>query len=812
MGKDKLAKGKDWSLATLLRKPDLTAAEMERARREQIGSVATLAPLFLMAQLLTGVVVLLSFWDTKARDLLSMWSAALLFGSIGLTVGYRFLQNWPELKPFTDEHLEAAATAVLALAILWGALPVMLTAHTDPVAQRTLGVILSGTIFVGGFMLSRTPRIASSFVWPIAIGIVVSLQLQQDARNDLLSVVAIVHAAMVVFCIHLNHRVFLEELRSRTALGEQAEVISILLRDFGESTSDWLWQTDVDGLIQQGPGQSGMFDDPHSTKLRGKTLTSLFERNEGLTVLQRSIQRHQGFRDLALVLKADMADSRDGRQVWWQITGKPVYERGIFTGFRGVASDISRTKEHESRIAYMAHYDGLTGLPNRMTLHREMTLELERTDAGSVRALVLFDLDNFKWVNDTLGHPAGDALLKMVAERVAAVCVERDDFARLGGDEFALIVRRPDEKALHEWLDRLVAVLATPYELWGSTVMCSASIGMRRLDAPGMDADTLLKHVDLALYQAKAKGRKRWEQFTDEMEARARQRREIEDDLQVALSSDQIIVHFQPQIDAQTSELVSLEALLRWEHPRRGLIMPGAFITHAEDMGLIGQLGEWAVRQTLRDAMRLPDHVRVAVNMSPLQIHSSTLVSNIVNALARTGISAERLELEITESVLMTDTDFTLERLHQIKDLGVRIALDDFGTGYSSLSYLRSFPFDKIKIDQSFVRGLETSADSRSITKATIELARSLNMRVTAEGVETEYQRKFLVEHGVDTLQGWLISKAVPIEALSGFCTIAPRPDGQGGQVVKLDKVRADRRSTTRSKGRSAAKKTAGES
>lgn len=764
--------GRDWSLAQFLRKPDLNAAEERLATTEQLAAIATIAPLFLMAQLITGGVVMLSFWGDGTGSLLSLWGVVLACASALLAVGYRVLRKWPETRPFTDENSEALATAVLALAVIWGALPVMLTPFTDPMGHRTLGVILAGTIFVGGFMLSRVPRVASSFVWPIAIGIVISLQLGQDPRNDLLSVITIIHAGMVVFCVHLSHRVFLEELCARMALREQGQVIGILLRDFGESTSDWLWQIDEDAHIKPDSAEIDVVNSMGSAEYVGKEFVKLFVESKGRTVLERSIQRHQAFRDLILMVDGE----GDQKTRWWSVTGKPVYEAGKFVGFRGVASDVTRTKEHENRIAYMAHYDGLTGLPNRMTLHTHLSREMERGQEDGVFALVLFDLDNFKWVNDTLGHPAGDALLKLVAERVSSVSQKQDVIARLGGDEFAILVRRPLKTDIREWLDRLIRAMAEPYELWGSTVLCSASAGLKIIDEAVEDSDQALKHADLALYHAKDRGRSRWEAFNEALETRARQRREIEDDLQNALASDEIVVHFQPQVHAVTGELVSCEALLRWDHPRRGLVMPGDFITHAEDMGLIGQLGEWAIRASLRDARRLPENVSVAVNMSPLQIHSSGLVSNIMNALAQTGVSAERLELEITESVLMTDTEFTLERLHMIKQLGVRIALDDFGTGYSSLSYLRSFPFDKIKIDRSFVCGLEESADARAIAEATIKLAKSLRMRITAEGVETEYQRAFLADHGVDTIQGWLISKAVPIEEMSRFAKLAPLP------------------------------------
>ena len=315
---------------------------------------------------------------------------------------------------------------------------------------------------------------------------------------------------------------------------------------------------------------------------------------------------------------------------------------------------------------------------------------------------------------------------------------------------------------------------------------CSASIGVRLFDAFTPDSESLLKHADLALYQAKSDGRSCWCMFTPELELKARQRRETERDLQRAMENNELMVYFQPQVDAKTYELVGCEALLRWMHPKKGLVYPGSFIEAAEDSGLITRLGDWVIRAALEQAKRLPDHVRVAVNISPLQVHSANLFPTIVNALAVNELDPSRLDLEITESVLMTDTDFTLERLRQLKELGVRISLDDFGTGFSSLSYLRNFPFDKVKIDKSFISDMESSEDSRAITVATLGLAKALGLKCTAEGVETEYQSRFLREAGCDELQGFFISRAQPIEKL-----------GHLVEVKSVEEVQASASKTT---------------
>ena len=288
------------------------------------------------------------------------------------------------------------------------------------------------------------------------------------------------------------------------------------------------------------------------------------------------------------------------------------------------------------------------------------------------------------------------------------------------------------------------------------------------------DARTMLKHADLALYQAKKLGKSTWCMFTPALDERARAHLQVEADLHSALEHSEFELHFQPQVDAHTHDVVGCEALLRWNHPERGLVYPGDFIEHAEDNGLITRIGDWVIRAALAEARRLPNHVKVSVNISPLQIHSSNLMTTIVNAIAANKIDPRRLELEITETVLMSDTNFTLKRLHKLKEIGVGIALDDFGTGYSSLSYLRSFPFDKIKIDKSFVRDIESRSDSRSITQATIALAHSLGMRCTAEGVETHFQAEFLRDIGCQELQGFFISRAKPLDKLHHIIDLLP--------------------------------------
>jgi len=742
-------------------------------RANQLASVSTLIPAIMMAQLISGAVVLLAFWASAADQLLGLWATALCFLCGATMLRTIRGEEARHLKTRSKRSLDRMAHGAALLGTLWGILPIMVVPFSDVVGHMALGIIMAAMAFAGGFLLSRIPSAAFAFIVPVIIGHIIGMQIMGSSVYDLLSILMLVYTGMLVVSVQWSHARYVEQLLGEEALKEQEQVISLLLRDFEETTSDWLWQTDDEGVLLSVPASIHADKRQYEALQAGESLVTLFQPCEALGVLEQNLRRRTSFRDLVMSIHTSHGE------FWWQLTGKPVFEGGFFVGFRGVASDVTASKESEDRIAYLAHYDALTGLPNRVTMLEVLEKQLHAPFVkGRQRALLWLDLDNFKWVNDTLGHPAGDELLKMVADRITAMTDPNDTVARLGGDEFAVSIDRAGGRAeILDFVERLSAELARPYLLMGSAARCSASIGVRLFDAYTPDSETLLKHADLALYQAKSNGRAGWCLFTPDLELRARQRREIEQDLQRALENNELVVYFQPQVNAQTRELVGCEALLRWMHPTKGLIYPGDFIEAAEDSGLITRLGDWVIRAALEQARRLPDNVCVAVNISPLQVHSANLFPTIVNALAVNDIDPARLDLEITESVLMTDTDFTLERLAQLKKLGVRISLDDFGTGFSSLSYLRNFPFDKIKIDKSFISDMETSEDSRAITVATLGLAKALGLRCTAEGVETEFQSNFLRDAGCDELQGFFISRAQPIDMLGHFVGILPETE-----------------------------------
>ena len=432
----------------------------------------------------------------------------------------------------------------------------------------------------------------------------------------------------------------------------------------------------------------------------------------------------------------------------------------------GAAIDVTEQRRAEARITHMAHHDALTGLPNRVLFSARLVEAIaEHARTGATAALLCLDLDKFKFVNDTLGHPAGDALLRQVAERITA-CLRREDLvARLGGDEFAVLLRNPDAGAVETITGRIIEALARPVRLGDRDCQIGVSIGIARLPEHGTESDTLLRNADLALYRAKAEGGSLAHCFEATMDSWARSRRRRETDLHEAFARGDLALAYQPVVDVRARTIVGFEALLRWHHPAEGMVPPAEFVPLAEETGLIVPIGAWVLRQACAEASLWADPLRVAVNLSPVQFRDPGLVATVREALALSGLAPHRLELEVTESVLLAASEANVATLHALRDLGVRIAMDDFGTGYCSLSYLQRFPFDKIKIDRSFVSRLGEDPHSTALVRAVIGLGASLGIVTVAEGVETEAQFGHLREEGCAEVQGYLFGRPSPAAA-----------------------------------------------
>ncbi|HLG82427.1 MAG TPA: EAL domain-containing protein [Bradyrhizobium sp.] len=453
----------------------------------------------------------------------------------------------------------------------------------------------------------------------------------------------------------------------------------------------------------------------------------------------------------------------DGSEIQVLTFGRRVAFEGR-DGYLVAVVDITERRKAEARIAYMAHHDGLTNLPNRELYQERLKQALEAAQSTGKRVAVLgLDLDLFKNVNDSFGHPIGDRLLQQVADRLRAQVRGGNLAARLGGDEFAVILASDvSPKEISAFSARLISVLSAPYRIGDNEMVIGASIGIALSPGDGTTSEELMRNADMALYRAKEDGRGVHRFFEPEMDHQAQKRRELELDLRRAFANGEFELHYQPLVDIASDKISGFESLLRWRHPEKGMISPAEFIPVAEDIGLITAIGEWVLREACSEAVKWPAEVKVAVNLSPVQFRSRNLVQVVISALANSGLSPKRLELEITESLFLAETEANLATLHQLRELGVSISMDDFGTGYSSLSYLRSFPFDKIKIDRSFVKDLAERSDCVAIVRAISGLGRSLNITTTAEGVETTDQLDWLRAEGCNEVQGFLFSGAKP--------------------------------------------------
>ena len=466
----------------------------------------------------------------------------------------------------------------------------------------------------------------------------------------------------------------------------------------------------------------------------------------------------------------------DGRIV--SVTHQPMRDGG----WVAVHQDITAQKRAEAELAHMARYDSLTGLANRTLFRERASTAIDALQThGSPFAILMLDLDRFKTVNDSLGHAVGDSLLKVVAQRLRSAIPHVEIIARLGGDEFAILVSLPDgrKETATSMADRILSVVTEPYDLDQRRFAIETSVGITFAPQDGTNPDALLKNADLALYKAKSLGGNRYCLFEPAMEAKARERRELEDDMRKAIARNEFELHYQTIVNAGELDVCGAEALVRWRHPERGLIPPDQFITLAEESGLIIPLGEWILRKACADAARWPSHLKLAVNMSPAQFKQHDLPGIVKSTLDQCGLAASRLELEITETVLLDNNEEHLAVLHEIKNLGVSIVLDDFGIGYSSMRYLQMFPFDKIKIDKSFIQSMTSHPDSAAIVCAIAGLGRSLDIDTAAEGVETTEQLAFLRSAGCQLAQGYLFSRPVPLGELSFARKDARQGDAQ---------------------------------
>ena len=661
----------------------------------------------------------------------------------------------------------------------------------DAPTQLVVVALLTGTMAGGAFALATLPSACLAFIWTLALGSAGAASASGFAHGGALAWLFGFFGLTLTVAGFTIARLFARRHESEREAARQGEVVSLLLRDFEESSADVLWEVDALGrLVQVSERLAQWLRIPASAAgalSLMQVLESLQDPEQGpLDGLARAFARGEAFRDVVIALNLG-----EGTR-WWTLTAKPLLgPAGRLLGWRGVISDVSG--EHQSRrhLDYLAHHDSLTGLANRVSVRGRLNQLIGAAQAGNRRgALMCLDLDHFKTVNDSAGHSAGDALLCAVAHRLQDVVRKSDLCGRLGGDEFAIVLDdlRSDDEAV-QLAQRLLAEARLPVHLDGMTLSTGLSIGIAFVPDHGRSVDELLAAADFALYAAKAAGRGGYQVFDGSLAAAQRRRGEIEQALRDAERSGGMELHYQPQVALGSWRVVGAEALLRWRHPRLGWVSPAEFIGVAEETGHINRLGHWVLEQACADALKWPMALRVAVNVSVVQLSREGFAQEVEAVLRRHGLPADRLELEITESALMQNLQAVHRNLHAIKQLGVRIALDDFGTGYSSLAYLRQFPFDKLKIDRAFIGELMQASDARAIVRTMLDMARVLGMETVAEGVEEPAQMRVLQRVGCNALQGFLVARPMgpaPFAAFLAAWDTQRRPEAPDEGPVSL--------------------------
>lgn len=755
----------------------LSESEAERVRAVRLGAVLRNTPWMMAANVGNAAVTLAAFRDSTLFPWITLWTIFVSILAVMTSLTWWRTRDRPARQTASIRGVRKAVLYAGVLSVLWAMLVAVFYFHADEHQKLVLVAITVGMSGGGGFALATIPAASITFGLFMGIGSAVALTAAPSLIGINLFILYVIYFVIIVrsslsLCQSLSARV-----RAQLAADEQRDVISLLLNDFEQNASDWLWAADENHIVQRASSRFFELTGKRVEDVCGHPLWQVLpcrdgdcrttrSNTNGPLALREQLERREPFRDFELCVE------QNGKPGIWSLSAKPVFdEKGLFAGHRGVARDVTAAREARSRIEHMARHDPLTDLGNRVLLSENLDHALSRLGHFNESfSILLFDLDRFKQVNDAHGHGAGDELLERIAGILRSFATELDTLARIGGDEFAFIhATARDPKASAELAERIIAALQEPFQLSTGTVRIGVSIGIACAPIDGRDADALMRNADLALYRAKADGRNRYRFFDLSLDRAARRRNLLEQELRNALATEALTLHFQPLVNAQTGKVVCFEALVRWTHPTLGSISPAEFIPIAEDAGIVSQIGGWVIRQGCQIAAGWPQDVRIAINLSPRQFNSPGLFSAIKGAIEETGLDPSRLELEITESLLLNTTGAVESTLAALKGLGVRIALDDFGTGYSSLSYLRKYRFDKLKIDQSFIRDIDSDADSRAIVDAILRLGRDLRISVAAEGVETEGQYNLLRELGCNEIQGYLIGRPQPHGAITQF-------------------------------------------
>lgn len=734
-----------------------------RVRAAQVTELARRAGAAIWAQALVAILLVYILSGSVAADALAAWLAVLAL-LLFFTVKVLDKIRYGAIPSMSRQSLDRTGYYSLLFGILWGVPASFFFENATQPQQLAICIVTASVMAGAAFIFSSVPTAAGAYV--VAVGGSATFMLAQTGW-PLVAAIGPAYTIVLLLIVHSGGRAFMQRKCVEIALEERTETVSLLLRDYESSDSDWLWQTNRHLVFRNVSTRFARAVGHSVAELESMAIDDLLapadgdstKDEAGLRHIVASIAARTAFAELIVPI----AGSEGIRCI--ELSARPRFDaQGRFLGYRGVGSDVTEARVAADRIAYMARHDALTGLPNRLQILEALETALHRGGESGRVAILLIDLDRFKTVNDSLGHAAGDHLLRQVSSRFEPVMRHDMTAGRLGGDEFALVIPAVEDRGGLERLCRkLIEGLKHPFIYDEQHLFVGASIGIAIAPADGRTVEDLIRNADLALYRAKREGGNSTCFYEPGLHAIAAERRRIELAMRSALDRGEFRLAYQPVIDSATASVCGFEALLRWDNPELGMLSPARFIPIAEETGLIGRIGEWVLREACAEAANWPDEVSLAVNISPLQLQEPGFMSTLVSALSRSRLDPRRLELEITETVFLKITPSTHKILHQIHGLGVRLAIDDFGTGYSSLGYLRDTNFDTLKIDRSFVLAIrEDDPESSAIVRAVVALAGSLGMRTVAEGVETEEQLALVRALGCNGIQGYIFSDPLP--------------------------------------------------
>lgn len=664
----------------------------------------------------------------------------------------------------------------LAGAVCWAGAALLLPWLSDGRQSTAMLLVVMALMSASTFVFSTSPLSVLIYIAVLGAGTIVAQALAGEWHA--MGGAILFTIANLVAMIEIR-TTFVKARLAEAAVAEKEAVVSLLLREFEENEADWLWEVDPARRLRAVSPRFAFALGSPQAEIEGKPLLEMIAGTRwssgqfppSLHDLAERLKNRENFSNMLVQV------SILGEERWWELSGTPMRdEQGRFCGFRGVGSDVTEQRKSSEKIAYLARYDTLTQLPNRLQLTEALGEALRYAVQWRTRcALLMVDLDRFKAVNDSLGHMTGDKLLAQVSARLQSLMGENQLCGRLGGDEFAIVIRDASApRSISNLAQRVIERLSEPYQVDHHTLYVGASVGSAEGPRDGGTVEEMMRNADLALYRAKDSGGGDHCRFEPVLHASAEERRQLEVALRKALGRDEMMLHYQPVVDAHTEQVVSFEALVRWNSKDHGFVSPGKFIPLAEDTRLIVPIGQWVMRRACEEARNWPDHVKINVNVSPEQLLEPDFHTDVVQALAATGLRPERLEVEVTESIFLRDASVARNALEQVMALGCSVALDDFGTGYSSLGYIRKLKFSTIKVDRSFVQGAaQGSAESLAIINAVVAMAKSLDMSTTAEGVETGEEAKLIRNLGCDKIQGFYFGRPMTAEDASNLFKLA---------------------------------------